>query len=637
MPRKYARKSNRNGWDEERLAIAVQKVKEDGMAVRAAGRKYGIPESTVRKALKSGNTVRGALGRRPTFDPDAEKRISDHVLEMARLYYGLTPYKLRKLAYQYAEANNISHTFNTEKRVAGKDWMYLFLKRNPQIKLRQPEGTSLNRISAFNEEEVARFYSNLETVMKKFEFEAARIFNMDETGITTVPKKSPKVYGEKGAKRIGSAISAERGRTVTAVFCMSASGTYIPPMLIYPRVRMTPLLQKNGPPGSVYRCSKNGWTNEVLFVAWLKHFQRFVKASADDPVLLVLDNHGSHISVEATEFCRSNSIHVVSLPPHTSHRLQPPDLTFFSSLKDKLYRLCDSQMNKSGHEKITEYDLAELLAKAYDKVATMDKAKSGFASAGIFPLDPDKFTSEDFAPALGNAPPIPIVCDENETPLVILPALSSTIMTQLDSSTAHLPASSSTTTTQLDSSAAHLPPSSSTTTAQLDSSTTQSHDDATATNSLPTKATKPRKTNKLHSEILTSTPQLEKAKIAKKKREEREKKKDMARAKRKLNLAAKNEKTPRKKRGKKKVQLSESESSEIDDMVVPLQDDSDDNDEESDIEETCNICGEFGKSEMWFCCKICKSWAHKKCTNAESASTYICDFCQPQQRKSYRK
>ena len=42
--------------------------------------------------------------------------------------------------------------FNRERNLAGMDWLRLFLRRNPKITLRQPEGTSQNRITAFNQE-----------------------------------------------------------------------------------------------------------------------------------------------------------------------------------------------------------------------------------------------------------------------------------------------------------------------------------------------------------------------------------------------------------------------------------------------------------------------------------------------------
>ncbi|KAG8235030.1 hypothetical protein J437_LFUL015701 [Ladona fulva] len=58
--------------------------------------------------------------------------------------FGLTLFDLRRLAYDLAERNGINHSFNKIKEIAGTDWLYWFLARCPEIKLRAPEKTSLD-------------------------------------------------------------------------------------------------------------------------------------------------------------------------------------------------------------------------------------------------------------------------------------------------------------------------------------------------------------------------------------------------------------------------------------------------------------------------------------------------------------
>nr|CAH7765230.1 unnamed protein product [Callosobruchus chinensis] len=169
---------------------------------------------------------------------------------------------------------------------------------------------------------------------------------MDETRVTVVQKKCPKVYGHKGAKKVGAVTSAERGRAIIGVFAVSAAGNYCPPMLIYPLKRLSPALERNGPIGALYACSKNGWTNSELFFEWLKHFEKNANPTEINPVLLFLDNNSSHISLEAYRLCRSKFIHMVSLPPHTSGHLEPLELTLFGPLKNQLYREYDIQLTK---------------------------------------------------------------------------------------------------------------------------------------------------------------------------------------------------------------------------------------------------------------------------------------------------
>jgi hypothetical protein len=133
-------------------------------------------------------------------------------------------------------------------------------------------------MTSFNWEEVGAFFNNLESVMVKFNFIGTRIFNVDETGISTV-SDSEIILAEKGQKKIGTVSSGERGQLVTVICSMSASGNFVPPFFIFPRRRMSPLLMKDGPSDAAYHISKNGWSNQELFVVWLKHFTKFVKPS----------------------------------------------------------------------------------------------------------------------------------------------------------------------------------------------------------------------------------------------------------------------------------------------------------------------------------------------------------------------
>jgi hypothetical protein len=320
---KYTRKTTR-GKNKERLDVALNAIINENMKIREAGRIYEIHEATLRRHLKIRKNLKQAksssLGRAPVFTLEQEREIRSHVLHLAKLFFGITKTELCQLVFKYAEKNNIRHNFNKVKQMAGSDWYRGFLKRNQEISLRKPEATSVNRITAFNKTEVDQYFCNLQKVMQKYNFSPDRIYNVDESGISTVPKETAKRLGPRGIKQFGVIASGERGKTVTVICAMSAIGSYIPPLFVYPRVRMTPLLEKNGPAGAMYCCSNNGWSNEEIFLKWLHHFQDKVRATAENPVLVVLDNHASHISLEIYEYCKQNFIIMVSLPPHTSHK-----------------------------------------------------------------------------------------------------------------------------------------------------------------------------------------------------------------------------------------------------------------------------------------------------------------------------
>ncbi|KAF6216542.1 hypothetical protein GE061_000885 [Apolygus lucorum] len=70
------------------------------------------------------------LGMKPVFSPAQEKELVDHILIMEARMFGLSIADVRRLAYQLAEANEINHNFNEEKK-CGKALDGQFQKEAP--------------------------------------------------------------------------------------------------------------------------------------------------------------------------------------------------------------------------------------------------------------------------------------------------------------------------------------------------------------------------------------------------------------------------------------------------------------------------------------------------------------------------
>jgi len=84
-------------------------------------------------------------------------------------------------------------------------------------------------------------------------------------------------------------------------------------------------------PGSLYGMSGKEWTDQELFLYWLKQFLQY--ANHGLPLLLLLDGHSSHYELNSVELAKKEGVIVFCLPPHTTHRSQPLDSCVFGLLK----------------------------------------------------------------------------------------------------------------------------------------------------------------------------------------------------------------------------------------------------------------------------------------------------------------
>lgn len=158
------------------------------------------------------------------FSDKEEHVLKEYLLHASKLNYGLTTKATRNLAYQFAVANNIEIPENwSVNKTASYDWLKGYFRRNVNLSLRRPESTSLSRATAFNKTTIGEFFNNLRCILEKKKFGAEAIFNVDETGITTVHKPG-KIIAMKGEKQVSQVTSAERGTLVTMCCGISAIG-----------------------------------------------------------------------------------------------------------------------------------------------------------------------------------------------------------------------------------------------------------------------------------------------------------------------------------------------------------------------------------------------------------------------------
>ena len=141
--------------------------------------------------------------------------------------------------------------------------------------------------------------------------------------------------------------SAERGTLVTICCFINAARNTIPPVFIFPRIKFADHMLINGPENSSGLAHNSGWMTKENFVITLKHFIKYSKVSKENPCLLLLDNHECHVNVEVISVAKEHGVHLLTLPPHCNHRLQPLDVSVYGPFKARYNAASSSWMTSN--------------------------------------------------------------------------------------------------------------------------------------------------------------------------------------------------------------------------------------------------------------------------------------------------
>lgn len=368
-------------------------VKENQMSVKKASKIFQVPDTTLRdRVLQKVDPETAVFGKSPVLECFEEAKLVQHFKTMAAYGYGYTRQECVNIASEYA--------VHLGKRTMDKpftmNWVRGFLKRWPELKVLKPRGLEHAQAKMVSKETVAGYFKNLEKTLSTHNIhdKPHLIYNIDEKGIS-IDHNPPSVVSD--STYCPQAVTSGRGKTITILGGGSASGVAIPPFFIFPGKRMRPELLNGASPGTSATVSETGWSNGVIFREYLEnHFLKFVPRSDNQKVLLLL--HRSHVSVDLIEWAQEQGIIIFILPAHTSHILQPMDVSCYGPLEKIYNSLCHKLMRESSATN-TRYNVCEVAGKAYTRALSSENIQSGFRKSGIYPLNPEAIRMEYLAPA----------------------------------------------------------------------------------------------------------------------------------------------------------------------------------------------------------------------------------------------
>ena len=103
--------------------------------------------------------------------------------------------------------------------------------------------------------------------------------------------------------------------------------------------------------------------------------------------LLILDGHNFHVTLEVVKISMELGLDMVSLPSHTSHALQPPDIACFKPFKTAFRQIRDAWCLTNKNQFVGKQTLYEWTSKTLKRTLTPTNIRVGFRRAGIWPLD----------------------------------------------------------------------------------------------------------------------------------------------------------------------------------------------------------------------------------------------------------
>ena len=143
-------------------------------------------------------------------------------------------------------------------------------------------------------------------------------------------------------------------------------------------------MTKSAPTGTLGLASPSGWMNNQLFFEVMKHLIKFSSSSKVNSLLLIYDNHESHLSINVIDLAKENGVTILTIHPHCSHKLQSLDVSVYSAFKSYYAAAMDSLLLERPGQPVTIYGIAKLVNTAHERPLTPSNIISGFKRTDIY-------------------------------------------------------------------------------------------------------------------------------------------------------------------------------------------------------------------------------------------------------------
>ncbi|XP_044716546.1 DDE superfamily endonuclease domain-containing protein [Hirsutella rhossiliensis] len=250
----------------------------------------------------------------------------------------------------------------------GKDWPYSFVRRNSdELGCTWFDGFDIARKRADNASRYRAYYELIGEKIEKYDILPCNTYNVDEKGFLLGVINRTKRDGNRS--------------WITFLACVCQDLTALPPFLIY-----------QGKPGQV----QDSWLTEFDPEHQAAFSQPQKRArNGRDYRLLITDGHSSHVNMDFLEWCDQHRIIVAVFPPHSTHRLQPLDVSLFGPLSTAYTnQLIQWTAKTQGLIGLSKREFWSLFWNAFGSSFSAENIASGWKRTGLLPFDPEVVLSQ---------------------------------------------------------------------------------------------------------------------------------------------------------------------------------------------------------------------------------------------------
>ena len=153
------------------------------------------------------------------------------------------------------------------------------------------------------------------------------------------------MWAKRGSKSIHSMVPNEH-EWLTVLTYINTVGQSIPGFYIFKGKRIRPNYIIHCEDGAAMAMQPEAWMTQFLFSNWITHFINCLNMrggiSCERRHLLIVDGHNSHVILEVVAKAIYVRLDLLTLPSHTSHRLQPLYVNIFAPFKRSFKRYRDA-------------------------------------------------------------------------------------------------------------------------------------------------------------------------------------------------------------------------------------------------------------------------------------------------------